>query len=42
MARSLVYFDDPEAHKAVDSFISKDEAKSLREARKTGEGALHR
>ena len=40
-ARSLVYFDDPEAQKAVDTYIPKERAELLREDRKMGTGALH-
>jgi len=36
MARSLVYFDEPDAQNAVDQFIRKDFAKTLREARAGG------
>ncbi len=42
MARSLVYFDAPEAQNAVDTYIPKQRAQMLREARARGEGALHR
>jgi hypothetical protein len=31
IARSLVYFDDPEAQKALDKYVSKEDAKRLRE-----------
>lgn len=33
IARSLVYFDDPEAQAAVDKYVPKDSAKALREDR---------
>lgn len=33
IARSLVYFDDPEAQAAVDKYLPKDSAKALREDR---------
>jgi HEAT repeat protein len=36
IAESLVYFDDPRAQNAVDTYIPKDFAKSLREARAKG------
>jgi hypothetical protein len=36
MARSLVYFDDAEAQSAVDTYLPKDYAKALREARAEG------
>jgi len=42
IAGSLVYFDDPQAQKAVDTYVPKEEAKALREARTMGRGALHR
>jgi len=42
IAGSLVYFDDPKAQNAVDTYIPKEEAKALREARTMGKGALHR
>lgn len=42
IAESLVYFDDPQAQNAVDTFLPKEEAKALREARMMGRGALHR
>lgn len=41
IAESLVYFDDPQAQGAVDTFIPKGHAKALREARAAGEGPLH-
>ena len=37
MAKSLVFFDDPQAQSAVDTFIPKDMAKQDREARAKGE-----
>jgi hypothetical protein len=36
IARSLVYFDDPEAQKAVDKYIPRDIAKAFREQRAQG------
>jgi hypothetical protein len=42
IAESLVYFDDPQAQNAVDTYVPKEEAKVLREARMMGRGALHR
>jgi hypothetical protein len=36
IARYLVYFDDPEAQRAVDTYIPKDMAKLYREARASG------
>ena len=42
MARSLVYFDSPEAQKAVDTYIPKERAQLLREGKAKGEGPLHR
>ncbi len=42
MAASLVYFDAPEAQKAVDAYIPKQRAQILREARAQGQGPLHR
>ncbi len=36
MAESLVYFDDTEAQRAVDTYIPKDAAKTFREARARG------
>ena len=36
IAESLVYFDDAEAQSAVDTYVSKDRAKILREARAQG------
>jgi HEAT repeat protein len=42
IAGSLVYFDDPQAQKAVDTYVPNEEAKALREARMMGRGALHR
>ncbi len=42
IAESLLYFDDPQAQNAVDTFVPKERAKILREARKMGRGALHR
>lgn len=41
IAESLVYFDDPEAQKAVDTYVPKELARALREARAAGEGPLH-
>lgn len=41
IAQSLVYFDDPQAQNAVDTFFPKEKAKMLRDARAAGEGALH-
>jgi hypothetical protein len=40
IARSLVYFDDPEAQRAVDKYVSKDAAKIHREARAQGKKPL--
>jgi len=37
IAKSLVCFDDPEAQKAFDTFVSKDYARILREGRKPGQ-----
>lgn len=37
IAEPLVCFDDPEAQKAVDTFVSKDHARMLRKARKARE-----
>jgi hypothetical protein len=42
IAESLVYFNDPRAQDAVDTFVPKEHAKALREARKMGRGPLHR
>jgi HEAT repeat protein len=42
IAEALVYFDDPQAQNAVDTYLPKERAKALREARITGRGALHR
>jgi hypothetical protein len=36
IARSLVYFDDPAAQRAVDAYVPKDIAQNLREARAHG------
>lgn len=36
IAESLIYFDDPSAQRAVDSFVPKDIAKGRREARAAG------
>jgi hypothetical protein len=36
IARSLVYFDDPEAQKALDKYVSKEDARRLREGRAEG------
>jgi hypothetical protein len=36
IARSLVYFDDPEAQKAVDTYVPKDDAKIIRDAKASG------
>lgn len=36
MAESLVYFEDPEAQNAVDTYVPKDRAKMLREAKAQG------
>jgi hypothetical protein len=41
IAASLVYFDDPETQNAVDTFIPRDHAKLLREARTAGEHPIH-
>lgn len=41
IAESLLYFDDSQAQNAVDTFVPKERAKILREARKMGRGALH-
>lgn len=41
IAESLVYFDDPQAQNTVDTFVPKELAKSLREGRMRGTGALH-
>lgn len=40
IARSLVYFDEPEAQSAVDQYISKEAAKTYREARTHGKKPL--
>ena len=37
IARSLVYFDDPEAQKALDKYVSKEDARRLREGRAAGQ-----
>ena len=42
IARSLVYFDQPEAQAAVDRYLPKEEAQSLRQNKAQGEGALHK
>jgi HEAT repeat protein len=42
IAESLVYFDDPQAQNAVDTYVPKEEAKLLRQGRMRGKGALHR
>lgn len=36
IAESLVYFDDPRAQRAVDTYLPKDQAKAFREARANG------
>jgi hypothetical protein len=36
IARSLVYFDDPRAQNAVDTYLTKEHAKALRDARSKG------
>jgi len=36
IARSLVYFDEPEARKAVDTYVPKEYAKALRDLRASG------
>jgi hypothetical protein len=36
IAHSLVYFDDPEAQKALDKYVSKEDARRLREGRAAG------
>ena len=36
IARPLVYFDDPEAQKALDKYVSKEDARRLREGRAAG------
>jgi hypothetical protein len=36
IAESLIYFDDTEAKSAVDTYVPKDRAKILREARAQG------
>jgi HEAT repeat protein len=41
IAESLVYFDDPEAQKTVDTFVPKEMATALRQKRMAGSGALH-
>ncbi len=41
IAESLVYFDDQQAQSAVDTFIPKEQARALREARAAGDGPLH-
>jgi hypothetical protein len=40
IARSLVYFDDPEAQKAMDKYVSKEDARRLREGRAEGKKPL--
>jgi hypothetical protein len=40
IARSLVYFDDPEAQKALDKYVSKEDARRLREGRAEGKTPL--
>ncbi len=40
IARPLVYFDDPEAQRALDKFVPKDDAKRLRESRAAGQKPL--
>jgi hypothetical protein len=40
IAESLVYFDDPQAQSAVDTYMSKEKAKIAREARAQGRGAF--
>jgi hypothetical protein len=40
IAESLVYFDDPEAQKAVDTYVPKERARILREARAAGRKPL--
>jgi len=40
IAKSLIYFDVPEAQRAVDLYLTKDAAKMLREARAQGVDAL--
>lgn len=42
IAQSLVYFDGPEAQGAVDTFIRKEKAKMLRDARAAGDRPLHK
>ena len=41
IADSLVYFDDPRAQGAVDTYIAKDTAKLLRDARAKGKKPFH-
>jgi hypothetical protein len=41
IAKSLVFFDDPRAQTAVDKYLPKEDAKSLREARAQGKTPLH-
>ena len=41
-AESLVYFDDPAAQNAVDTYVPRDRAKMLRNYRMAGGRALHR
>jgi PBS lyase HEAT-like repeat len=36
LARSLIYFDDPEAQKAVDTYLSKEDAKIFRDVKASG------
>jgi hypothetical protein len=36
MARSLVYFDDPDAQNAVDQYVPRDAAKVYRESKAQG------
>ncbi len=40
IARSLAYFDDPEAQKALDKYVSKEDARRLREGRAEGKKPL--
>jgi hypothetical protein len=40
IARPLVYFDDPEAQKALDKYLSKEDARRLREGRAGGKKPL--
>ena len=39
IAESLVYFDDPEAQRAVDTYVSKEVAKTLRESKAVGKNS---